>query len=431
VPRVIVATGGTAGDVLPFVPLARALAAAGLAVEFHGPAVHAHAVHGAGVAFVGLGTAAEYQAALGNADLWDARKGFGVVWRATEAAMSAFLQHLLQLPVGGPVIVLAHPLAVPVCAIAQALRSDLQVVACYLAPSNLKTQHHPLVLGPLSVPRRWPDVLRRALWWLTETFLLDPPTLPGLNGLRRRHGLLPVRHFVQHIMAAPRLTVTLFPPWFAATQSDWPTPLVSAGFLRGGSRDAVPWPEDIEAFLSRGTPPLVVTLGTGQRFAAPVFAQAIDAAQRLGRRVLLLCARDQLPAALPAHAAWAPWLPLADVLPRAAALVHHGGIGTTAEALRAGVPQLVLPRAFDQFDNAARVVALGAGLQRVHWRIRPDTLTKALRRLLSDDAIAAACQRVARQAARDEGQALHDAVRAVMALAQPSPVKSGSGLCRP
>ena len=75
-----------------------------------------------------------------------------------------------------------------------------------------------------------------------------------------------------------------------------------------------------------------------------------------------------------------------------------------------------IPTALLRFSRPLRVVALGAGLQLVHWRIRPDTLTEALRRLLSDDAIAAACQRVARQAAVDEGQALHDAVRAVVAL---------------
>jgi rhamnosyltransferase subunit B len=49
------------------------------------------------------------------------------------------------------------------------------------------------------------------------------------------------------------------------------------------------------------------------------------------------------------------------LLPQVAALVHHGGIGTTAAALAAGIPQLIAPFAFDQFDNAARTVRLGVG----------------------------------------------------------------------
>ena len=58
---------------------------------------------------------------------------------------------------------------------------------------------------------------------------------------------------------------------------------------------------------------------------------------------------------------WQPYAPFDVLLPRVALLVHHGGIGTTAEALRAGVPQLVLPFAFDQFDNGRRVQQMGAG----------------------------------------------------------------------
>ena len=75
-----------------------------------------------------------------------------------------------------------------------------------------------------------------------------------------------------------------------------------------------------------------------------------------------------------------------------AALVHHGGIGATAEALRAGAPQWVLPWAFDQFDNAQRVAALGVGLTLPTQRLRADRLQPALRQVLGSPAIAAACR---------------------------------------
>jgi rhamnosyltransferase subunit B len=75
--------------------------------------------------------------------------------------------------------------------------------------------------------------------------------------------------------------------------------------------------------------------------------------------------------------------------------VHHGGIGTTAEALRAGVPQLIVALAFDQFDNAARVEALGAGLGLPHRRLRPARLATSLQRLLSSSSIRAHTRAIA------------------------------------
>src|SRR5439155_17651208 len=88
----------------------------------------------------------------------------------------------------------------------------------------------------------------------------------------------------------------------------------------------------------------------------------IDIAARLGRRALLLTRfRELLPASLPSHARHFDYAPFSRVLPQATALVHHGGIGTTAQAFATGVPQLVVPFAFDQPDTAARVRRLGVG----------------------------------------------------------------------
>jgi rhamnosyltransferase subunit B len=98
---------------------------------------------------------------------------------------------------------------------------------------------------------------------------------------------------------------------------------------------------------------------------------------------------------------WQPYLPLHQLLPHAAALVHHGGIGTTAEALRAAVPQLVLPWAFDQFDNAQRVVALGVGHTLQARRLRAAPLQAALRQLLGSRAIAGACRASAERVSAD------------------------------
>ncbi len=87
------------------------------------------------------------------------------------------------------------------------------------------------------------------------------------------------------------------------------------------------------------------------------------------------------------------YVPFSKVLPRAAALVHHGGIGTTAQALAAGVPQLVVPFAHDQPDNAARVRRLGVGDFLLPRRYRVGVVLQSLRRLLASSTVRENCRR--------------------------------------
>jgi rhamnosyltransferase subunit B len=155
----------------------------------------------------------------------------------------------------------------------------------------------------------------------------------------------------------------------------------------------------------------------------------LRAARLLGcRAVLLTPHREQVPHPLPPGVLWLPYVPLRTLLPRAAALVHHGGIGTTAEALRAGLPQVIVPLAYDQFDNAARVEALEAGAMVPGGAAgpRPRALAAALRALLSSDAVRAGCARAARLAAADEAWNLGAQAETLLGLA-PSPPSRKSG----
>jgi UDP:flavonoid glycosyltransferase YjiC (YdhE family) len=95
---------------------------------------------------------------------------------------------------------------------------------------------------------------------------------------------------------------------------------------------------------------------------ARMFRAAIEACRLLGERGLLLTRfAQQLPAPLPAFVHHCDYAPFRKLFPRCGAVVHHGGVGTTAQALAAGIPQLILPMAWDQPDNARRVKRLGAG----------------------------------------------------------------------
>jgi rhamnosyltransferase subunit B len=150
--------------------------------------------------------------------------------------------------------------------------------------------------------------------------------------------------------------------------------------------------EDLSAFLAAGERPLVFTPGTGNLHAAEFFACALAAINRLGRRAIFLTKeRAQIPVSLPESVLWQPYVPLFALLPHAAALVHHGGIGTTAEALRSGTPQLIAPFAWDQFDNGARIALLGVGMVIPAKRLRPRKLARSLQNLYTSETIRAQC----------------------------------------
>jgi UDP:flavonoid glycosyltransferase YjiC (YdhE family) len=138
----------------------------------------------------------------------------------------------------------------------------------------------------------------------------------------------------------------------------------------------------------------------------PFFRAAIEACQRLGRRGILLtrfC--EQIPDRLPNGVKHFDYIPFSQLLPKAAALVHHGGIGTTAQALSAGVPQLIMPLAHDQFDNAARVKRLEVGDWIVPSGFRGSQVAAKLAVLLGSEAVRRACREVLGRFAGKNGMA--------------------------
>lgn len=120
---------------------------------------------------------------------------------------------------------------------------------------------------------------------------------------------------------------------------DWPQPLIEGDFQLFDASTQDGFAEELSGFLAAGERPLVFTAGTGNLHAADFFSCALGAVNGLGRRAIFLTReRAQVPALLPESVLWQPYVPLSALLPHAAALVHHGGIGTTAEALRSSTP---------------------------------------------------------------------------------------------
>jgi UDP:flavonoid glycosyltransferase YjiC (YdhE family) len=138
-------------------------------------------------------------------------------------------------------------------------------------------------------------------------------------------------------------------------------------------------------FVEQGSPPVVATFGSAMRHARWLLERFVQATEKLGTRLVILSKDpDQVPKPLPPHVFHAAWAPMGQLLPKGALLAHHGGIGTLARALGTGIPQLVIPFAHDQHDNAHRVRHLGLGdYLTPRWATFP-RLTRVLGRLLGE-----------------------------------------------
>jgi UDP:flavonoid glycosyltransferase YjiC (YdhE family) len=152
----------------------------------------------------------------------------------------------------------------------------------------------------------------------------------------------------------------------------------------------------MEEFLRSGPAPIVFTAGTAMVHGKRFFVESLRATQSLGARAIFLSQfRDQLPKSLPLEVIAADFVPLGGLLQRAAAVVHHGGIGTTAQALAAGIPQLIVPMSFDQPDNAHRVEQLGVGRSVRPRNYSAERAAELLESLTADTGVSLRCEEVA------------------------------------
>jgi UDP:flavonoid glycosyltransferase YjiC (YdhE family) len=230
---------------------------------------------------------------------------------------------------------------------------------------------------------------------LADRTFIDPIMAPAVEPLRRDLGLPPVRRYMNGWWDSPDRVIGLFPDWFASAP-DGPPQVRLTRFPLFDERTPAGLPVDVRRFLDAGDRPVVVTFGSGMRQGSAYFAAAADALGRLGRRGLLLTPfREQVPEGLPAGVEHFAYVPCGLLLPHAAALVHHGGIGTCAQGLAAGVPQVIMPLAHDQPDNADRLARLGVSRTLPPKRFRGPALAAVLTDLLSDERTAKACREVA------------------------------------
>ncbi len=184
------------------------------------------------------------------------------------------------------------------------------------------------------------------------------------------------------------LHLAMFSKVLGVPQPDWHSPTLQTGFcFYDGQQDLGVMPPELEEFLDAGEPPIVFTLGSAAVMdARDFFDESARAAKMLNRRAVLLYGIfNEMPKGIDEKIAAFDYAPYSRIFPRAACVVHQGGVGTTAEVLRAGVPALIMPYSHDQPDNAARCVRLGTARTISRERYNAANASKELRELLADE----------------------------------------------
>src|SRR5271154_5180332 len=186
---------------------------------------------------------------------------------------------------------------------------------------------------------------------------------------------------------SPDLVLALFSRVLGQEQPDWPANTKITGFCfydSDAGNGALP--QHLEKFLSAGPAPLVFTLGSAAVLAAGRFYEyGARAAERLGMRAVLLIGpdpRNRLRHALPDSICVAEYAPYSALFSRASAIIHQGGVGTTAQCLRAGKPMLIMPYSHDQPDNARRMQRLKVARILRKSNFTPRRVARKLRQLL-------------------------------------------------
>lgn len=405
--RIVLATFGSLGDLHPYIALALGLKARG-----HRPVIATSGSHRPRVEALGIDFHAVRPDPGPDPDpelmrrVMDQRRGGEVVIREfVIPALRDSYEDTLSAAEGADLIV-SHVLTFTAPLVAE--KKGLPWASSLLQPLGFFSAHDPPVLAPMPslenlrfLGPAFHRLLFGAAKWSTRSWA-EP-----WHRLRAEVGLPPTPlnplFEGQH---SPALVLALFSPLLGPKQPDWPAQTVVTGFpfYDGGAVSGMP--PELTRFLDAGPPPLVFTLGSSAVMDAGRFYEhSAEAARRLGRRAVLLVGKDERnrPPSLPGGVAAFDYAPYSELFPRAAAIVHQGGVGTTAQAMRAGRPMLVMPYAHDQPDHAARMTRLGVGRKVARTHYSAARAAAELRQLLENPAYARRAAEVGEKVRREDG----------------------------
>jgi rhamnosyltransferase subunit B len=381
--RMIVAGLGSHGDVHPFLAVGRTLQLRGHDVVMILPAMYEMLTRSLGLQFVPAGTVDEFDRFSSRRELWDPLKGFQVVAEGVGQSLDWYYNAIKENHIPGRTGLVLSTLLLG-GRIAQEILG-LKAVTIHLSPACLRSSIDPAHTPPLPVASWLPPWWNRMTYFACDLLAIDRALAPPVNAFRKSLGLPPVHRIFNGWLHSPDRVIGLFPNWYAPNPGDWPNQTILTGFPLYDEADVAPPDPKLEDFLNTGDPPVAFTPGSAMRHGREFFTESIAACRLLNRRGILLSRYpENLPANLPPEILHVDFAPFSRLLPRCAAIVHHGGIGTSAQGMAAGIPQLVVTMSHDQPDNAARLNRLGLAESIPARKFTGRRAAELLKSLLSD-----------------------------------------------
>ena len=414
--RIVIATWGSYGDIFPSLGLALALKARGHEPVLATSGYYCSMVEGQGIGFRPVRPDVDPTQSGVVRRIMNRYRGTEFILRDLLLPVIRDSYADLREAARGADLLVTHPVTFAAPLLAE--KERIPWVSTVLAPISFFSAHDPPVFPPA------PKLvhLSRFGTWAGRALVGSARAATGrwmkpVRDLRAELGLPPGSSPLFEGQFSPHGTLALFSRVLAEPQPDWPANVRVTGFVfyNGPSRI----PPELEEFLAAGPPPVVFTLGSSAVGTAGTFYhESARAIADLGLRAVLLVGPDpknRPPGPLPDTILAVEYAPHQELFPRAAAVVHQGGIGTTGQALRSGHPTLVVPYSHDQPDNAFRVTNLGVARTLYPRRYRARRLASELRRLLDEPHYSQRAAEIGQAVRAENGtEAACDAIEAVL-----------------
>lgn len=408
--RIVFSTFGTFGDVNPLIALALEMQRRGHRAVLAVPEMFRSKIEPLGIGFMAVRPDQDQTDKQLVAMIYDKKSGteYGLRQFLFPALRQSYDDLLAAVEAdGGADLLVTGELAYAGPLVAE--KTGIPWASYVLAPFSFFSAYDPPVLPPYPLLARAQSVIPE-LGHVVKRFARHVTRLwpEPVYELRRELGLERGKNPIFDAKHAEKLVLALFSRRLGSPQPDWPSHTITTGFVfYDGDAGHSELPAELEQFLSAGAPPVVFTLGSAAVLdAGDFYEQSARAAKLLKTRAVLLVGND--PANLPKTSltediSVARYAPYSKLFPRASVIVHQGGVGTTAQALRAGKPMLVMPYSHDQPDNARRVQRLGVAkvVQRNHYNA--ERAAAIVQQLLQESRFAESAQSIQREIALENG----------------------------
>ncbi len=383
--RIVLATTGSFGDLHPMIALAIELRKRGHSCLIASWEGYREKVTDLGFEFHRLRPDADPTDRELIRKTMDASKGTEMVIKEIIFPSLPDMYADLRSACEGADVVITGELVYAVASVVE--KTGIKWISTSLAPISMFS-FEDLSLAPgfqwMEMLRPMPAFINRALFSLLRMTISD--WYEPYKAFRQDIGLSIDHDPIFDNKFSKLLHLSMFSKALGRPQADWPTSTLQSGFCFYDGSESGDLDDELSLFLESGEPPIVFTLGTAAVLdAGNFFDESAKAAKQLGRRALLLYGRDnETPKGLNENIVAFPYAPYSQVFPNAACVVHQGGVGTTAQVLRAGVPHLIMPYSHDQPDNAARCRRAGVAEIISRDNYNANSSAKALEQILAD-----------------------------------------------